>query len=339
MRHWLACAIDAVLEVLIIPSFSRIGCTLRNRLFSWSPLSGYRLEGRTIIITGATSGIGLAAAEQLAHCGANVVLLGRNSKKTQLVRNDLVARTGNSAISAVIADMSDLESVRNAASAIRNSHDRLDVLIHNAGAIATQATYAPNGSEVTVASQLIGPFLLTELLLDLLARSESGRVITVSSGGMYTAPLSIDELRGKREGNMTSSKPSSGVTQYSRVKRAQVTMNELWAERVPDHSVVFHAMHPGWVDTPGLQDSLPRFRQVMAPFLRSPRQGADTLAWLAADDGVPLRSSGRFWHDRRPRSTHRLRRTRRSETNDQRQQMWEMCKQLSAWDENIGPMT
>tara|TARA_Y100000588_G_scaffold354472_1_gene408791 strand:- start:402 stop:1280 length:879 start_codon:yes stop_codon:yes gene_type:complete len=292
-----------------------------------------------VIITGATSGIGLAAAEQLARCRASVVLVGRNSEKTQQVRNDLVARTGNSAISAVVADMSDFESVRHAAAAIRNSHDRLDVLIHNAGAIATQTTYAPNGSEVTVASQLIGPFLLTGLLLDLLARSESGRVITVSSGGMYTVPLSIDELREKRGINVPPSKASSGATQYSRVKRAQVTMNELWAERVPDHSVVFHAMHPGWVDTPGLQNSLPRFRQVMGPILRSPRQGADTLAWLAADDGVPLHSSGRFWHDRRPRTTHRLRRTRRSEPDNQRQQIWELCKELSAWDENIEPMT
>ena len=208
MSHRLACAVDAILEVLIIPSFSRIGYAIRNRLFSWSPLSSYHLEGRTVIITGATSGIGLAAAEQLARCRASVVLVGRNSEKTQQVRNDLVARTGNSAISAVVADMSDFESVRHAAAAIRNSHDRLDVLIHNAGAIATQTTYAPNGSEVTVASQLIGPFLLTGLLLDLLARSESGRVITVSSGGMYTVPLSIDELREKRGINVPPSKAS-----------------------------------------------------------------------------------------------------------------------------------
>lgn len=335
MSHWLACAIDAMLEVLIIPSFSRIGYAIRSRLFSWSQLSDYQLEGRTVIITGATSGIGLAAAEQLARCGATLVLIGRDAEKTRLVTNDIVARTGNSSISAFVADMSDFESVRHAAVVIRKNHDRLDVLIHNAGAIATQATYAPNGSEITVASQLIGPFLLTELLLDLLVRSESGRVITVSSGGMYTAPLSIEEMQVTRKTNVPSSMAPHGAAQYSRVKRAQVTMNELWAERVPDHSVVFHAMHPGWVDTPGLQVSLPRFRQVMSPILRSPRQGADTLAWLAADDGVPLRSSGRFWHDRRPRSTHRLRKTRRSETDDQRQQIWDLCKQLSAWDKNI----
>lgn len=335
MSHWLACAIDAMLEVLIIPSFSRIGYAIRSRLFSWSQLSDYQLEDRTVIITGATSGIGLAAAEQLARCGATLLLIGRDEEKTRLVTNDIVARTGNSSISAFVADMSDFESVRHAAVVIRKNHDRLDVLIHNAGAIATQATYAPNGSEITVASQLIGPFLLTELLLDLLVRSESGRVITVSSGGIYTAPLSIEEMQVNRKTNVPSSKAPYGAAQYSRVKRAQVTMNELWAERVPDHSVVFHAMHPGWVDTPGLQVSLPRFRQVMSPILRSPRQGADTLAWLAADDGVPLRSSGRFWHDRRPRSTHRLRKTRRSETDDQRQQIWDLCKQLSAWDKNI----
>ena len=88
---------------------------------------------------------------------------------------------------------------------------------------------------------------------------------------------------------------------------------------------VFHAMHPGWVDTPGLETALPTFRKVVGPLLRTPAQGADTLVWLAADDGEPLRSSGRFWLDRRPRPVHRLARTRRADTPDERQRLWDWC--------------
>ena len=85
-----------------------------------------------------------------------------------------------------------------------------------------------------------------------------------------------------------------------------MTLNELWAGRVPDRAVVFHAMHPGWADTPGVEASLPTFRRVVGPLLRTPAEGADTMVWLAADDGEPLATSGRFWLDRRVRSIHRL---------------------------------
>jgi hypothetical protein len=114
-----------------------------------------------------------------------------------------------------------------------------------------------------------------------------------------------------------------GSEQYARAKRAQVTLNELWADRYPDRSVVFHAMHPGWADTPGLAASLPRFRRVMRPLLRDDEQGADTLVWLVADDGEPLARSGAFWLDRRVRPIHRLPSTARSDTPSRRQALWD----------------
>ena len=123
-----------------------------------------------------------------------------------------------------------------------------------------------------------------------------------------------------------------GSQQYARAKRAQVTLNEMWAQRVPGDEVVFHAMHPGWVDTPGLREALPTFRKLVGPLLRSPQQGADTLVWLAADGHEPVASSGGFWLDRRLRAIHRLPRTRRSDTADRRRQLWEWCVEASGLD-------
>ena len=331
MRQQLARAIDGALEATVLPSFSSIGYHVRRRLFHWTELSEYGLEGRVVLVTGATSGLGRAAAEQLARSGANVILLGRDADRTHRVADELTASTGSGSIDTVIADMGDFDAVRLAAATIRERHDRVDVLIHNAGTLAAERSFAPDGSEVTVASQLLGPFLLTGLLLDLLVRSAPARVITVSSGGMYTAPLSVTALEAGTSDDATTA-PFDGAREYARVKRAQVTINELWASRVPAQHVVFHAMHPGWVDTPGLRESLPTFRRMIAPILRTPAQGIDTISWLTSDDGAPLAQSGRFWHDRRPRSAHRLSSSRRAETFEERERLWALCTRRTNWN-------
>lgn len=118
---------------------------------------------------------------------------------------------------------------------------------------------------------------------------------------------------------------------YARAKRAQVTLAELWAERLRADDVVVHSLHPGWADTPGVARSLPTFHRIVGRFLRTPDQGVDTLVWLAADDGEPLRSTGRFWHDRRPRRTHRIPATRRTDTPGERAWLWAWCVDRTGW--------
>jgi dehydrogenase/reductase SDR family member 12 len=113
---------------------------------------------------------------------------------------------------------------------------------------------------------------------------------------------------------------------YARHKRAQVVLTELWAERLAERGVRVHSMHPGWVDTPGLERSLPRFRSALRPLLRTPEQGADTIVWLGAAP-EPAESSGRFWHDRAERPTHLLPRTR--ETPEERRRLWGECIRLT----------
>lgn len=315
--------VDRVLEVPVVTSFTRIGPAVRSRLGAWRSLDDYRLDGSVVVVTGATSGLGLAATEQFARCGATVVLLGRDEAKTRRVRDDIARRVGTESLEVVVADMGDLRQVRAAGEAIAVRHSRIDALVHNAGALAARRHESPQGIEATVASQVVGPFLLTRLLLPSLRAASPGRVITVSSGGMYAAGLTVDRLQMGDD--------YRGAEQYARAKRAQVTLNEMWAEHEPATAVVFHAMHPGWADTPGVAESLPRFRSVVGPLLRTPAEGADTIVWLVADD-EPARSSGEFWLDRGRRSIHRLPSTRRSDTPSRRAALWEWVSTVADRD-------
>jgi dehydrogenase/reductase SDR family protein 12 len=305
---------DTAIELPIVTSFTKLGYLARRRLDGWTPLDEYDLTGKVIVLTGATSGLGQSAARTFAAAGATLVVVGRSDDRNAAVVDELASSTGNPNVSQVACDMGDLDQVRALADRVLTDHDRLDVLIHNAGALTADRHESPDGTEATIASQVVGPFLLTSLLLDRLAESAPSRVITMSSGGMYAAGLTVDHLE-------MSADEYDGTQQYARAKRAQVTLNEMWAERCGDRGVWFHAMHPGWADTPGVEASLPGFRKVMGPLLRDADQGADTLVWLAADP-EPLTHNGGFWLDRRLRSIHKLPSTKRSDTPERRDRLW-----------------
>ena len=314
MRRTAAGLVDTALEVPVVPSFTRVGHSVRSRLDAWRPVESYDLSRRVVVLTGATSGLGLAAARTMAQIGATLVLVGRDRQRTEAVRRALPPPAEGSH-EVVVADMGELAAVRAAGELIRAGHPRVDALLHNAGALSAERRLSPDGIEETVAAQVVGPFLLTSLLLEPLRAAAAGRVVTMSSGGMYASGLTVDHLQ-------MSEREYGGAEQYARAKRAQVTLNEMWAERVDPAEVVFHAVHPGWADTPGVSTSLPTFRRITGPLLRSPEQGANTMVWLVADDEA-TRSSGRFWLDRRPRSLHRLPTTRRTDTPERRRALWQ----------------
>jgi len=315
--HRIGALIDGVLEVPVVPSFSRIGYEVRSRVDHWTALDGSDLSGRVVAITGPTSGLGRATAGLLARAGATLVLLGRDRDRTERVRAELHEEVGADRATVVLADMGDLASVRTAAGEILAAHPRLDALVHNAGTLDAARRVTADGIESTIAVQVAGPFLLTGLLFPRLRASAPSRVVTVSSGGMYATGLDVDHLEMGDD--------YKGSEQYARAKRAQVTLNGLWAERTVGSGVAFHAMHPGWADTPGVAASLPRFKKLMGPLLRTPDQGADTIAWLVADDGEPATTSGSFWLDRRTRPLHKLPSTRRTDTPAERARLWDWC--------------
>jgi NAD(P)-dependent dehydrogenase (short-subunit alcohol dehydrogenase family) len=272
--------LDAGLEATVVGGFSRIGYEVRSRTAGWSD---YDLSGLRILITGGTSGIGLAAARRAVAGGAHVAITGRSEPRLAAAARSI----GD--VTTWACHASDLEASAAMLAGVTEALGGLDVLVHNAGALDHEYARSPQGLEHTYAVHVVSPFLLTSLALH-----HVKRVITVSSGGMYSQTLDPDRLEMGPEGY-------NGVTAYARAKRAQVALTAEWARRHPD-AAVFSAMHPGWADTPGVQSSLPGFRRLTRPILRTPEQGADTMLWLAATD-VP---SGRFWLDRRARSTVRL---------------------------------
>jgi NAD(P)-dependent dehydrogenase (short-subunit alcohol dehydrogenase family) len=310
-----ALVLDDVLEVSVVGSFTKLGYDARRRLFHWLPPSS--LRGKSVLITGATSGLGLECAITMARLGASVQFVARDEGRARAAREEILLASTSGEVEYVLADMADLASVRDVAQQVRTRAARLDVLVHNAGAIAPVRRVASNGVEVTVAAQLLGPFLLTQLLLPSLRAAAPGRVVTVSSGGMYSQRFDLRRL-------INGVAPYDGVATYARVKRALVVATHEWATRIDPSEVVFASMHPGWVDTPGVRTSLPRFYRVMGPLLRTTAQGADTIIWLAADADL-VREDGKFWLDRRVRPEYKVPRTRPTDASADQVELWEWC--------------
>jgi NAD(P)-dependent dehydrogenase (short-subunit alcohol dehydrogenase family) len=308
------------LDAAVVPGFSKIGYAIRKRLGNWQPISSFDLRGKTVVITGPTSGLGEQVARQLALTGANLVLVARNEEKCARVINEIAPLCTGSKPVFVRAEMGDLESVRSACAAVQQQFTHIDVLIHNAGALLNTRQVSPQGIEQTIASHVVGPFLMTTLLLPLM---NGGRVVTVSSGGMYSSGLPVFD---KGETLEMPAHKYGGSKQYAIAKRAQVTLTEMWATRVPQTEFV--SMHPGWADTPGVQESIPGFRRVTAPILRTASEGADTIAWLAAVSPLPGRN-GTFWSDREIRPTHKTPQSKKLDTESNRLALWQYVENLS----------
>jgi len=313
--------LDTVLDRTVVAGYMRVGYRMRRG--TWSPAELRPMDGKVVLVTGGTSGLGLAAAEGFARLGAAIWLAARSEQRGERARTQIVAQTPNSDVRVGLCDLSDLESVRQFAQRLGEETGRLDVLVNNAGALTGERTLSVDGIELTFATNVLGPFLLTNLLLPLLEQSKPARIVNVSSGGMYTQRVHLDDLQMTHE-------EFDGPAAYARTKRAQVILTELWAERLRGTGVVVHAMHPGWADTPGLESSLPRFYALTKRLLRTPQEGGDTIVWLGAAP-EPARSSGGFWHDRRERPTHRVPWTKQTPQDHER--LWTECERLSGWHE------
>jgi NAD(P)-dependent dehydrogenase (short-subunit alcohol dehydrogenase family) len=311
--------LDWALELTVVGSFGRPGLVLRRRLFGWDSPAPNSLVGRTVLVTGPTSGLGRAATGALAGLGARVVLVGRSPERLAELRASLIREHGEDRFPVVTADMGSLESVRAAAIRILATEPRLDVLIDNAGAIFPERIVGPDGIEATLATLVAGPFALEAALLPLLAQTPGSRIVAVTSGGMYTQPVRLDDLQYERE-------PWSGPRAYARAKRIQVTLMREWSRRLAAAGVDVrvNAMHPGWADTPGLAAALPGFHRRMRRILRSPAEGADTIVWLATRSGA---GGGQLYLDRRPMAFDRIPSTRLKASD--RRRLWNAVLELS----------
>ena len=310
---------DIVADRCVLPGmlgFSRYGFKIAKHF--WKPNTVF-LTNRSVLITGATSGIGKAALTAFARMDADVTFIARNRHKAEAVRNEIIAETGNEKIDYFLADLSVMEDVRNVTRNIRRQKDRIDILVNNAGALFPIREETAEGLEKTMAVNLAGVFLLTEELAPLLSASDDPRIINVSSGGMYTRRIDVADLQ-------YDTAPYNGAAAYARAKRGIVILTGLWAKKFAARGIKVNTMHPGWVDTPGIERSLPAFHRLTRRILRTPEQGADTIVWLASAPEA-FRCTGKFWLDRRSRVTHVFPKTLESEA--ERRQLYQKLADLT----------
>lgn len=249
------------------------------------------LTGRTILVTGATSGLGLATAEALARMGAAVIVHGRNADKAKRAVTGLVRATGNQQVSFVQADFASLADVRRLAKDLNERLPRLDVLINNAGTavVGRPMTVTSDGYEMTLAVNHLAPFLLTNLLLDKIKKSAPARIVVVASEAHRNVKLDLEDLMGERGG--------VGFRAYSRSKLANILFTRSLAKRLQGSGVTINAVHPGVVHTGLLSASTTPYKLIMILggwLMRSPQQGARTSIYLASSPEVEGRSGGYY---------------------------------------------
>ena len=306
---------DKILSQSPFLSYGKLGYVGRKGFWDES----LTLENKTIVITGATSGIGKAAAIQMSKLGANIILIGRNQKKLESTVEIIQELSPNnkSGVEFFVADLSEPSACIAVADKVSKAHPKIDGLINNAGAMFKLRKVNSKGQEITFSTNVLSGFILTNKLLPNLEKSESGRIVHVSSGGMYLHRLEPDDLNFER-------RPYKDLASYAQSKRCQVILNELWAQKLNSNNsrVRTDCMHPGWVETPGLEDSMPKFSLYLNPILRNPDEGADTIVWLCATKNNQS-PNGSFWLDRKPRETHISKKTHN--TAPEREALWHYC--------------
>jgi len=289
----LTTAADTVLDRSVVIGYTKLGSQIRRLWWPADP-PPRAMAGKRVVVTGATAGIGQAMAESFARLGATVHLLGRNEEKVRHSAGAIRGKVSGAVLIEEVCDVSDLDAVRAWTADLSGRIDALHGLVHNAGVMPMERTETLQGHEVQLACHVLGPQVMTEELLPLLRNAHGASVVFMSSGGMYTTPLSAEDLES-RDGEY------NGLRVYARTKRMQVVLAADWARRLEGTGIRVESTHPGWVETPGVAEALPVFRRLTQPLLRDPADGADTAVWLVATR--PDSGGGHFWHDRAQRPT------------------------------------
>ncbi len=242
----------------------------------------HEMDGKVILVTGATAGVGEVTARALAGMGATLVMVGRSPEKCRQVAEDIKARTGSSRVSYLVGDLSAQADLRRMAGEFKGLFSRLDVLVNNAGAFFMARRESVDGIEMTFALNHLAYFLLTNLLLDVLVSSAPARIVSVSSGAHFGAQLNFDDLENK--------KGYRGWKAYGQSKLANLLFTNELARRLAGKKVTANALHPGFVASNFAKNNLGPFKGVYSLFQRmvaiSPEAGAQTSIYLASSPQV-----------------------------------------------------
>jgi NAD(P)-dependent dehydrogenase (short-subunit alcohol dehydrogenase family) len=252
------------------------------------------VAGKQVLLTGATNGIGLAAAVELARRGAKLAIVARSREKAQEAVGRIKSATPGATVDVLEADLASQASVRKLAAEALERYPKLDILVNNAGAINTNRQLTGEGIELTWAVNHLAPFLLTTLLEDRLKASAPARVITTSSDAHQGAHIPFDDLAGERSYGL------QGFERYGQSKLANILFTRELARRLEGTGVTAYCYHPGLVNTGfnhnnGLLMGIGM--AIVRPFSRSPEKGAETLVWLA--DAADPEPNGAYFHDRK----------------------------------------
>jgi len=257
----------------------------------------YDLTNKTVIVTGANSGIGKAASIQLAGLGAQVVMMCRNKERGEQALQGVRLASKSDKVELILVDMASQESVRNAVNEFLGRHSRLDVIIHNAANFdhrQKKPVMTPDGLETVFATNHVNIFLMTELLLETLKKSVPSRIITVASKGLMTYPfldIEFDNLKGEKKFNLQHA--------YYHAKQAQVMYTFDLAERLKSAGVTVNCVRVGNVAVPDSRiDYLPQWLvkiyHAKRKFAMTPEKMAETYVWLAADPAIQDVTGG-YW--------------------------------------------
>jgi retinol dehydrogenase 12 len=275
------------------------------------------MKGKTVVITGASSGIGAEAAVELARRGATVVPVGRNRRRLDAVAHRLRDVNGEVSGEPLVADFASLASVRTLAAQLLDRHPSIDVLANNAGLVSGRRRLSEDGFELTFAVNHLAPFLLTNLLLDRLRASAPARVVTTSSGAHFSGVLDIDDLNAERRHSTWSA--------YANSKLANVLFTRALARRLEGSDVTANCLHPGVIRTRlGRGAPLPVRAgwRVAGLFFASPRKGAETIVYLASSPEV-ADSSGGYFVNSRPRNP-----SAQAQDDVLAEELWEKSEQM-----------
>jgi NAD(P)-dependent dehydrogenase (short-subunit alcohol dehydrogenase family) len=274
------------------------------------------LQGKVAVVTGANTGMGKVIARELARLGAQVVLACRDPQKAEAARAEIAKDIGADRFEVGLLDVAKQASVREFAATLVRKHPKIDILVNNAGAWWLDRRESPDGIELQWATNVLGPHLLTQLLLPALKASGAGRIVNMASTA--AGGLDLDDVEFKR-------RKFSGVSAYSATKQADRMLTWSLAEKLQGSGVVANAISPGLVATDLNRSTKGFFRfffMLMKPMARTPEKGADTAVWLAASPEA-AGQSGKFFVDRKERPC-------KFRVPDQMERLWQLCEAQSA---------
>ncbi len=271
------------------------------------------MKGKVCMITGSNSGIGKETALGLARLGAHLVMVCRNRESAEAALMEIKEQSGNEQLELMLCDLSSLKEVQSLADEFKRKHEKLDVLINNAGVVPWKRTLTEDGLELTLVVNHLAPFLLTHLLLDVLKASVPSRIINVASGLHKMASIDFDDLQ--------SEKKFGGFHAYSEAKLAFLIFSYELAKRLEGTGVTVNALHPGVVRT-NLSRHSPWYMRLGPLFFKNPAKGAETPIYLASSPDVE-KVTGKYFINKKEGPSS-------DESYDQRtaRRVWDISVQL-----------